>query len=115
MIVVAIIGMLASIAVPSYTRARKRGQAVRVLEDLKTLDSALDNWAIEHNKSPGDIATLSDLQAYIRVGTILREGVDPLGNSYQASFSVDSLPRVPSLTYNVLSDVAPAMFWSPYH
>ena len=115
MIVVAIISLLASIAVPSYMRARKRSQAVRVLEDLRALDFSLNRWAIEKNKSPGDLAELSDLRPYIKSGSRLNEGLDILGNSFGTQFSVDSIPRVPTLTYNLLSDIAPASFWSPYN
>ena len=115
MIVVAIISLLAGIAVPSYARARKRSQATHVLEDLRMLEYALDRWAIENNKSVGDSATLSDLQPYIKVGSRLSQGADILGNTFGNLFSVDSMPRVPTLTYNMLSDVAPSSFWSPYN
>ena len=116
MIVVAIIALLASIAVPAYARSRKRAQAARVLEDLRALDSAVDQWALENNKAVGDIATLSDLQPYIKTGTVLNsQGIDVLGNSFGNSFSVDFIPRVPPPTYSTLSDVAPASFWSPYY
>ena len=115
MVVVAIISLLAGIAVPSYTRSRKRSQAAHVLEDLRMLDYSLDRWAIEHNKAPGDIADLSDLRPYIKPGSPLNQGADILGNSFGTVFSVDSMPRVPALTYNFLSDVAPASFWSPYN
>ncbi len=115
MIVVTIISLLAGIAVPSYTRARKRAQATRVLEDLRMLDYALDRWAIDNNKSLGDIAALSDLQPYIKAGSKLSQGSDILGNSYGNAFSVDSSPRIPSGTYNLLSDVVAPAFWSPYY
>ena len=55
MIVVAIIALLASIAVPNFLRARKRSQATRILEDLRILDSAGDQYAIETNKITGII------------------------------------------------------------
>lgn len=115
MIVVTIISLLAGIAVPSYTRSRKRAQATHVLEDLRMLEYALDRWAIENNKAPGDTATLSDLQPYIKVGSRLSQGADVLGNTFGNLFSVDAMPRVPSLTFNLLSDVAPSAFWSPYN
>lgn len=115
MIVVSIIALLAAIAVPAFARSRKRAQATRVLEDLRMLDYALDRWAIEKNKSLGDIATLSDLRPYIKVGSQLSQGTDVFGNSFGNSFSVDSQPKVPTPTYNSLSDVAPAEFWSPYN
>lgn len=116
MIVVAIIALLAAIAVPNFLRARKRAQASRVLEDLRLLDSALDQYAIEHNRKNGDPATFSDLQAYIKTNSALYTsgGNDLFGNSY-GSFSVDSIPAVPNGTFNALSDVAPADFWSPFH
>lgn len=115
MIVVAIISLLAGIAVPSYARSRKRSQATHVLEDLRMLEYSLDRWAIENNKSPGDVAALSDLLPYIKAGSRLSQGSDILGNTYGNAFSVDSMPQVPTPTYDRLSDVAPAAFWSPYN
>ena len=50
MIVVAIIALLAAIAVPGFMRARKRSQASRILTDLRLIDSAIDQYAIENNK-----------------------------------------------------------------
>ena len=54
MIVVAIIALLAAIAVPGFMRARKRSQASRILNDLRIIDSALDQYAIENNKKTND-------------------------------------------------------------
>ena len=53
MIVVAIIALLAAIAVPNFLRSRKRSQATRVLQDLRMIDSAIDQYAIETNKTTG--------------------------------------------------------------
>ena len=115
MIVVAIIALLAAIAVPNFLRARKRSQATRVLEDLRMIDSALDQYAIETNKASGVSVAFSDLKAYIKAGTNLyNTGADIFGTSY-GSFTVDSVPKVVTSTYNVLSDVAPNSFWSPYN
>ena len=115
MIVVSVIALVASIAMPAYSRSRKRAQATRILVDLRTLDYALDRWAIEKNKAIGDVATFSDLQPYFKPGSQLSQGSDVFGNSYGSAFSVDSQPKVPTPTYDALSDVAPASFWSPYH
>ena len=115
MIVVAIIALLAAIALPNFVRARKRSQATRVLEDLRILDYALDRWTIENNKSVGDVAVLSDLTPYIKDGSPVAQGVDILGHSFSTTFSVDSTPKVPTQTFDVLSDVAPIAFWSPFY
>ena len=53
MIVVAIIALLASIAVPGFLRARKRSQASRIINDLRLIDGAVDMYAIENNKAGG--------------------------------------------------------------
>ena len=53
MIVVAIIALLAAIAVPGFLRARKRSQASRIINDLRLIDAAVDQYAIENNKATG--------------------------------------------------------------
>jgi len=115
MIVVAIIALLASIAVPGFLRARKRSQASRVINDLRLLDSAVDQYAIENNKLSGSTATFTDLKVYLkRGGPLYNTGNDVLGNQYGPTFTVDSLPKVPVNTRASLSDVANTAFWSPY-
>ena len=114
MIVVAIIARLAAIAVPNFLRARKRSQATRILEDLRILDSADDQYAIETNKISGMNPAFGDLKNYLKTGTTLyNTGNDIFGDSY-GPFTVDSIPKVPTSAFNALSDVADASFWSPY-
>src|SRR5579862_2767788 len=114
MIVVATISLLAAIAVPNFLRARKRSQATRVLEDLRILDNALDQYALETNKISGSTVNFSDLKNYIKTGTTLyATGADIYGTTY-GPFQVDRIPQVATTTFNTLSDVAPASFWSPY-
>ena len=115
MIVVAIIALLAAIAVPNFLRARKRSQATRVLEDLRMIDSAIDQYAIETNKVSGAAVAWNDVKAYLKTGSALYNsgGKDLFGNSF-GSFAVDTLPAVPATTKSALSDVAPAEFWSPF-
>jgi prepilin-type N-terminal cleavage/methylation domain-containing protein len=115
MIVVAIIALLAAISVPGFLRARKRSQAGRVINDLRLIDSAVDQYAIENNKSSGDLVAIADWTKYVKAGTNLYvTGADIFGNPY-GNVNVDSLPRVPSSTYAALSDVADSTFWSPYN
>ena len=115
MIVVAIIALLAAIAVPNFLRSRKRSQATQVLEDLRIIDSAVDQYAIETNKNSGATVAWADVQNYVKNGTRLYSSgqTDILGNSFVLP-SVDTTPKVPAATFTALSDVAPAAFWSPY-
>src|SRR3978361_1406030 len=82
MVVVAIIALLASLAVPNFLRARKRSQATRILEDLRIIDSAIDQYAIENNKSGGANVIWADIQVYLKKGSVLYNsgGTDMLGN-----------------------------------
>jgi len=116
MIVVAIIALLAAIAVPNFLRARKRSQATRIMEDLRMLDAACDQYAIENNKGTGTSIAFGDIKNYLKTGTVLYSGTaatDLFGNAY-GPFTVDSVPKVPTSTFNLLSDVADNTFWSPY-
>jgi len=115
MIVVAIIALLAAIAVPGFLRARKRSQASRIINDLRLIDAAVDQYAIETSKSSGNPVAVTDWTNYLKKDTNLyATGKDILGNAYGAQ-TVDSLPRVPSTTKDALSDVTDTAFWSPYN
>jgi prepilin-type N-terminal cleavage/methylation domain-containing protein len=114
MIVVAIIALLAAIAVPGFLRARKRSQASRVINDLRLIDSAVDQYAIENNKVSASGCATADWTAYMKSGTSLyNTGKDLYGNDYGPQ-TVDALPKVPSAAWNTLSDVAGTAFFSPY-
>jgi type II secretory pathway pseudopilin PulG len=114
MIVVAIIALLAAIAVPGFLRARKRAQASKILNDLRLIDSAVDQYAIETNKATGSVVNVSDWTNYLKKGSQLyNTGQDLFGNAYNNQ-TVDSLPSVPASSKAALSDVADTTFWSPY-
>ena len=115
MVVVAIIAFLASVAVPNWLRSRKRSQAGRIINDLRELDHAVDEYAIENSKTTGVNPTFTDLRAYVKTGTMLYStGADLFGDSY-GPFTVDSVVQVPTAAFATLSDVAPSSFWSPYN
>lgn len=116
MIIVALIGMLSAIAVPNFLRSRKRAQATNLLEDLRVLDFAIDQYALECGKPTNFNPAFSDVQAYMKRDTRLYASgnTDILGNSF-GTFTVDTTPKISSASFTALSDVAPASFWSPYH
>lgn len=115
MIVVAIIALLAAIAVPGFLRARKRSQASKILNDLRLIDSAVDQYAIENNKQAGVVVPVAAWTQYLKGGTPLyNTGQDLYGNNY-GNQTVDTLPVVPTQAFTTLSDVAPASFWAPYY
>ena len=114
MIVVAIIALLAAIAVPGFLRARKRSQASKILNDLRMIDAAVDQYAIETSKITGSPVDVTDWTNYLKKNAILyNTGQDLFGDDYGPQ-TVDSLPKVPASAYATLSDVADTSFWSPY-
>lgn len=114
MIVVAVIALLAAIAVPGFLRSRKRSQAAKILNDLRMIDSAIDQYAIETSKLSGAAIDTIDWTNYVKKDTTLYStGQDLFGDDYGPQ-TVDSLPAAPATAWTSLSDVADTTFWSPY-
>ena len=70
MIVVAIIGLLAAIAIPNFVKARQTSQANACINNLRQIDGAIQQWALENNASPstGVAADGSDITPYLGRG-----------------------------------------------
>ncbi len=61
MIVVLIIGILLAIAVPNFIKARESSRTKSCVANLKQIDSAKEQWAMDNKKVAGDSAGFSDL------------------------------------------------------
>jgi len=66
MIVVAIIGLLAAIAIPNFVRARNTAQKNTCINNLRQIDGAKQQWALENKKSDTDSPASGDVQNYIK-------------------------------------------------
>jgi len=114
MIVVSIIALLAAIALPGFLRARKRSQAASVLTDLRLIDSAVEQYALEHNQIRGFEVTYDMWKVYMKPGSRLyTTGADITGQPF-GSVLVDESPEVPAATYDTLIEVTNDAYWSPY-
>ncbi len=116
MIVVAIIGILAVVTVPSFIRARQRSQAVTILNEARILDAAKAQYAMENNKGGSTTPNFQDLTPYLKASTKLAKngGNDILGNSYTIG-SIDGNLQINTTTKNNLSDSTGGdSFWGPY-
>lgn len=66
MIVVAIIGLLAAIAIPNFVKSRNTAQANACINNLRQIDAGKHLWALENKKSDTDSPTTDDVGNYIK-------------------------------------------------
>jgi prepilin-type N-terminal cleavage/methylation domain-containing protein len=91
MIVVAIIGLLAAIAIPNFVRARTTSQANACISNLRIIDSAKAQWALETHKQNSDTPAGTDIQPYVGRGsagvlpTCPNDGAQTFDTSYTAN------------------------------
>jgi len=64
MIVVAIIGLMAAIAVPNLLRAREKTQLSLIQNNLRLIDNAKQSWALENNQPSSATPTSEQLAPY---------------------------------------------------
>ncbi len=69
MIVVAIIGLLAAIAIPNFLRARSTSQQNACINNLRQVDGAIQQWALETGAQPTATVAGSNIQPFMGRGT----------------------------------------------
>lgn len=83
MIVVAIIGMLAAIAIPNYVRARANAQFSTCINNLRQIDSAANQYALEKRLTTGNTFVMNtDLLPYIKLNSAGSIPPCPSGGTY---------------------------------
>ena len=86
MIVVAIIGLLAAIAIPNFVKARTSAQCNACINNLRHIDGAANQWALEKGRSTGaDINYPTDLAPYIKLNSNGSIPPCPAGGTYACS------------------------------
>jgi len=91
MIVVAIIGMLASIAIPNYVRSRYVAHKAACIANLGQIEGAIQMWATETRKAPNTAVEFSDISDYLRRSVVCPSGGMTFADSYQLS-TVEAAP-----------------------
>jgi len=84
MIVVTLIGMLAVIAIPNAVQARTTSQKTTCINNLRQINSAIQQWALEQKQGPGAPVTLADLAPYLKNPVVCPAG----GTSFSDSYSL---------------------------
>jgi prepilin-type N-terminal cleavage/methylation domain-containing protein len=102
MIVVAIVGLLAALAVPGFVKARKQSQGRRIMNDCRQMDAAIDQWSV--NSGIADGTTVDSVAA----GTYLKttwNTVDLLGNQYAVTATGTGQIQISTATKSSLAGV----------
>jgi prepilin-type N-terminal cleavage/methylation domain-containing protein len=68
MIVVAIIGLLAAIAIPNFIKARTTSQSNSCINNLRQIDSAIQQYSLEHDANSTYIPQVIDIRPYLGRG-----------------------------------------------
>jgi prepilin-type N-terminal cleavage/methylation domain-containing protein len=82
MIVVATIGLLATIAIPNYVKSRATSQRNACINNLRQLDGAVQQWGMENRKAATDTVQLSDATPYLKNSIVCEAGGTSINDSY---------------------------------
>jgi prepilin-type N-terminal cleavage/methylation domain-containing protein len=105
LIVVAIIGLLAAIAIPNFVKARASSQASACINNMRQIDSAAQEFAIEKGKTVGAVINFpSDLTPYIKLNSSSAIPPCPAGGSY----TVAAVGGIPSVVCSLGNSVTPS-------
>ena len=92
MIVVAIIGLLAAIAIPNFVRARTTSQMNACINNLRQIDGAIQQWALEYKKSSTSPVAYADISEYLKNSVTCPSGGTTFADSYTLPGTVAGQP-----------------------
>jgi prepilin-type N-terminal cleavage/methylation domain-containing protein len=105
MIVVAIIGLLAAIAIPNFVKARQTAQTNACINNLRVIDAAKQQWALEQGQVSTATPSSSDIVPYLgRAGSTMP--AEPLSGSYNI-LAVNIAPTCSKTSTNTHNAVLP--------
>jgi prepilin-type N-terminal cleavage/methylation domain-containing protein len=103
MIVVAIIGLLAAIAIPNFVRARTTSQQNACINNLRQIDGAVQQWALEQKKDATASVVESDITPYLKNSVVCPSG----GTTFADSYTVTTVAARPTCQKVSSSHVLP--------
>ena len=98
MIVVAVIGLLAAIAIPNWVRARSSSQMNACINNLRQIDGAKQSWALENKISGTNTPAITDIQPYLGRGTVGMQPTCPndSAQNFGTSYTMGNLATPPT-------------------
>jgi prepilin-type N-terminal cleavage/methylation domain-containing protein len=92
MIVVSIIGLLAAIAIPNVLRARATSQRNVCINNLRQINAAIQQWAMEQKKGPSSPVTADDVLPYLKEQVVCPAG----GTTFADSYTLTTVAELPT-------------------
>lgn len=99
MVVLALIALLAAISVPNYARARTRAQKNTCINNLRLIDWAKQQWALEYRGGIGAPPTKEQIAPYIGRSANIDAVLCPAaGNltTFEESYSINGVTELPT-------------------
>ena len=110
MIVVAIIGLLAAIAIPNFLRARSTAQQNACINNLRQIDAAIQQWALESGQASGAtvVAAGTGIQPYLGRGAAGALPLCPLdtAKTFTTSYAVTTVATAPTCKIQPTGDAS---------
>lgn len=105
MIVVAIIGLLAAIAIPNFVRAREQSQKNACINNLRQIDGAKQQWALENNQKTSVTPTSTNLKSYLGRGAT--GGTFPTCPTGASTYNINAISTAPTCPNTALGHALP--------
>ena len=87
MIVIAIVALLCAIAVPGFLHYLAESRKTTCINNLKQIDTAIQQWALEQKKGPTASVDYGDLRPYLKGRVCCPSG----GTSFEDSYSISTV------------------------
>jgi prepilin-type N-terminal cleavage/methylation domain-containing protein len=105
MIVVAIIGLLAAIAIPNFVRARTQSQMNACINNLRQIDGAIQQWALENKKNTTDPVVFTDIKDYLKNAVTCPSG--GAAATFATSYTISTVSNKPVCQIQAATHVLP--------
>jgi len=103
MIVVAIIGLLAAIAIPNFVRARTTSQMNACINNLRQIDGAIQQWALEQKQAADATVAYTDISGFLKNSVVCPLG----GTDFADSYTIDTVADAPVCQKDATNHVLP--------
>ena len=105
MIVVAIIGLLAAIALPNWVRARTTSQISNCINNLRQIDAAKQQWALETKQSTNASPVFTEIRPYMK--NVVVCPASGAGGDFASSYTINDVATKPVCQISSADHVLP--------